>query len=264
LCLGSDRPDNSRPAPPVQAARADVVKDSGERLPSAADIERLARTDPVAFFEQCLRRYAREVKGYSLTMHKQENIGGKIHPTEVIEVHFLDKPHSVFFNWQEGARLAERALYVEGQNDGKMLARPKGGVARLVAGDVVARDVNGPDARQSARSTLDQFGFKKTMERSLVAWKAAREEKTLQFEYQGVKKIKEAGNRDCWVLRRTARTPENDVKETTLYFDTETWLQVGIVQKDAEGLLVASYWFRDIKLNPEFKNDQFQPASLKQ
>src|SRR5262245_41643793 len=154
LCLGSDRPDRIlAPSLPVllTSARGDEFKDNGDQLPTGAEMERLAREQPIAFLENCLRRYAREVKAYTLTMNKQENIGGKIHPTEVIEVTFRDKPHSVLFKWVEGSRLAERALYVEGENNGKMLARPNGGVARLVAGDVVARDVNGADARQSAR-----------------------------------------------------------------------------------------------------------------
>jgi hypothetical protein len=242
--------------------RADV-KDTGSALPSNADMERLAQKQPIAFLENCLLRCGREVKGYTLTLHKQENIGGKIHPTEVIEVCFRDKPHSVLFKWVEGARLAERALYVEGENDGKMLARPSGTVARLVAGDVVAREVSGADARQSGRYTLDEFGFKKSTERLLRSWKAARETGKLQIEFLGTKKVMEVGDRTCFVLRRTDKVPDTDVKETTVYFDTVTWLQVGVVLKDDNGLLLGSYYFRDVKLNPEFGKEQFQRAALK-
>ncbi|OAI53169.1 hypothetical protein AYO44_16250 [Planctomycetaceae bacterium SCGC AG-212-F19] len=264
LCLGSDRPNVEPAVPAAAAARADVVKDTGAALPSAAEMEKLARTDPVAFLENCIRRCVREVKGYSLTLQKQENIAGKIQPSEIVQVHFREKPHSVFFNWVEGARLAERVLYVEGENDGKMLARPKGGLARIVAGDVTAREVNGPDARNSARYTMDQFGFKKSTERTLLSWKTARDAGTLNVEYLGRSKVKEVGDKECYILKRIAKEPENDgVKESLYYFDSDTWLQVGVVLKDDKGLLIGSYYFRDLKLNPEFKKDQFTPAALK-
>src|SRR5712692_724841 len=93
-------------------------------LPDNAHMDKLAQEDPVAFLENCLRRYQRKVKGYSVTMQKQERLDGKLQKTEKIEAHFKEQPHSIYFRWMEGARRAERALYVEGENDGMMLAVP--------------------------------------------------------------------------------------------------------------------------------------------
>jgi hypothetical protein len=244
-------------------ALADEGKSNGA-LPSQDEMERLARTNPVGFLQAALRRYQREnIQGYTLTLHKQENTGGRLNPPEVIEVAFRAKPHSVFFKWVEGARLAERVLYVAGENDDKMLARPAGAIARLVAGDVVGRDVTGADARQSSRSTLDEFGLKKNLQRTIDAWKAARDADTLNVEYLSVKKPKELNDRPAWVLHRTNKTAEDGVKESWIYIDTETWFQTGVVQKDDDGRLVASYWFRDIRLNPDFSKEQFTQAALK-
>ena len=161
------------------------------------------------------------------------------------------------------ARSAERVLYVAGQNDDKLLARPSGAVARLVAGDVVSRDVTGADAKQSSRSTLDEFGLKNNLQRTVRAWKAARDAGTLNSEYLGIQKVKELNDRPAWVLHRINKAVEEGFKESWLYFDTDTWLLTGIVQKDDNGKPVASYWFRDIRLNPEFGKDQFTPAALK-
>jgi hypothetical protein len=257
----AERPAAERPLfPGVLLARAD----DGAKLPTSAEMEQLAQKDPIAFLENCLRRCSRELKTYTMIMQKQENLGGKINPTEIIEVRFQDRPHSVYFNWIEGARLAERALYVEGENNGKMLARPKGAVARLVAGDVVAKDVDSDEAKQSGRYTLNNFGLKKSVERTLTAWKASQKEGTLKVEYVGIQKVKEAGDKNCYVLRRTNKVAAADgIKQTTIYIDTENWLQVGIVLKDDNGLLLGSYYFRDIKLNPDFKKEQFSPAALK-
>ncbi len=60
------------------------------------------------------------------------------------------------------------------------------------------------------------------------------------------------------------REPEEDgITESTFYFDTETWLMTGSILRGEEGKLIATYYFTDIKLNPEFSEDQFARKSLK-
>src|SRR5262245_52058274 len=99
LAVGPDRPPPASPGRPAPKAAGD-----GGPLPDAASLTRLARTDPVAFVEACLGRYAREVKGYRCTFQKQERLGGKLQPAEVIDVAFREEPFSVLFDWREGAR----------------------------------------------------------------------------------------------------------------------------------------------------------------
>jgi hypothetical protein len=226
-------------------------------------METLARQDPVAFLENCLRRYHREVTGYGCVMQKQERIGGKLQPREVVEAAFREKPFSAYLRWIEGARRAERALYVEGEHGGKMLARPTGFLARKIAGDVVERDVDGADARQSGRYTLAEFGIAKGTERTLVGFLAARKRGELRVAYLGEQKLVEAGDRLCWKLRRTYARPEGDgFTELTLYVDKDNWLQVGSVLKGEGGKLIGEYFFRDIQLNPTFEAGQFQRSAL--
>jgi len=233
--------------------------------PSTDQMEQLAREDPIAFLENTLRRYKREVKSYSVTFHKQERIDGKLQKKELIEACFREEPHSVYFRWTEGARKAERALYVAGENNGKMLARPEGALARKLVGDIVERDVDGADARQSSRYPLSEFGLKTVALRTLASWKAAKEKDALHIEFLGEVKVAEAGDRLCYKFRRTRyQKPEEDgITELTAYIDKETWLQVGTVLKGKDGELIAEYYFRDIKLNPEFKEKQFTREALK-
>src|SRR5262245_3610247 len=164
-----------------------------KNLPDSARMEALAKEDPIAFLENCLARYDREVKGYSLTMQKQERIQGKLQPREVIEVHFKHGPaangHSVFMRWVEGARLAARVLYVDGENDNKMVVKPAGVGGFLT----VARDPDGLDARRSGRYTVKEFGLRFGLQGTLDSYRAARKDDALHVEYLGRKKIKEAG-----------------------------------------------------------------------
>src|SRR5438876_2963892 len=162
------------PAPraaPVPVAETVTADDA---LPTAAEMEKLARTDAPAFLRACIRRYDKEVRGYTAVLEKQEFLNGKLGPVEVVAVAFREDPFSVFMKWTTApAGRADRALYVEGANDGKTLARPAGRAARFLVG-IVARDSDGPDARSAGRYPLPEFGLRKGTDRTLAAWTGAQ------------------------------------------------------------------------------------------
>jgi hypothetical protein len=244
--------------------RSPELVDNSNGGEDTAGMEKLAREDPIAFLEKCILRYRKEVHGYTLIMRKQEFIGGALHPKEVVEVAFREHPHSVYLRWIDGAGKAERALYVEGENNGRMLSRPCGELARKLAGDIVEVDVEGVLARQSGRFTLNKYGINKGTERYLASWKTAQDHHVLDVEYLGILPLAEVANRPCFTFRRECRQPENDgVMEQTLFVDKESWLQLGSIIRGAGGKLIGEYYFQDIRLNPEFKPDQFKPAALR-
>jgi hypothetical protein len=221
----------------------------------------LPARDPIAFLEKCLEHYDRTVKtGYRLTMRKQERIGKKVQDPEEIDVWYRDRPHSVFFGWSLGARLALRVLYVEGENNGNMLAQP-----RFFPKLIVSRDPKGSDAKQSGRYPISEFGLKQAMELVLKGWKEARAEGALHVAYLGVHRVPLAGDRPCYKLHRTsyARPEEDGITELILYVDTETLLQVGTELWGKDHEFIASYYFRDIRIDPPFRPDQFTEAALK-
>jgi len=224
--------------------------------------EPLPTGDVVTFLEKCVQRYEQqEIQGYSVILHKQERIDGKLQPSEDIDCFYRDKPHSVFMHWLRGQRKAESSLYVEGENGGKMLAKPAGVAGFFVK--VAERDVDGEDARQSGRYTMKEFGLKMAIEKTYRDWKAAKDKGALQVQYLGVRKIREVGDRLCYMLRRTCAEPEEDgVTEVTIYIDKENNLQVGSVLKGEGGKLIGEYMFRDLHLNPQFKPNQFKRPAL--
>jgi len=251
---------SSREAPSTSTFRD--VSDNGAALPSEAAMERLAKTDPIAFMETCIRRYDREVKSYTATLRKQERIDGQLERSEIIDVAFREDPFSVLMRWKEGARRAAAILFVKGENKDQILVRPAGVLA--VAG-IVMRDPNGSDAKKAGRYPLTEFGIKIGMQRTLASWEKARKDKALHLEYLGVKRIKEAGDRPCWVLRRShyQKKEEEGISELTVYIDKETWLQLGSIIKGEEGRLIGEYFFRDIKINPHFEPGTFTREALK-
>jgi hypothetical protein len=232
-------------------------------FPSNAEMAKLARYDPIAFLENCLRRYQAEVHSYSCIMQKRESVNGKLQDWETVQVHFREKPHSVYLCWLDGARLVERCLYVEGENQNMVLARPRLRAARFLVGDVVARDPDSAEAKSAGRYSLRDFGLKKNTERLLNAWKTGRDNNALQTEYLGIHKIKECGDQPCFVLRRVLDRPESEnVSEGTYYFYTDNWLLAGSILKGPGGAISGIYYFRDVRLNPELPASQFQRAAL--
>jgi hypothetical protein len=230
-------------------------------LPDEAAMESLAKSDPVAFFRQCLRRYDREVSGYTCVLDKTERLDDKVQPQETIAACFREEPFSALLEWEKNARLAKRSLYVKGQNNDKLLVLPNGRLLSLAG--IVTRDPDGPSAKSSSRYPQTEFGIKIGTERTVHDWEAAKDRKALHVEYVGLKKVPECGDPLCYVFHRSHYDkPEQDgIIDATMYIDKETWLQVGSVLKSEDGL-VGQYFFRHIKLNPDFKPDTFTRKGL--
>jgi hypothetical protein len=258
LCcvLAPDGPPRRSDTHTPPAVRACKVHDDGATLPDNAGMEKLARTDPIAFLKNCLKRYDREVKGYQATLRKHERVKGELLPPEVIAVAFLEKPFSVRMDWLQGAGAAQRTLYVAGENGGQLLALPAGRFLSLIG--AVKRDPLGPDAMKSSRIPITQFGIRLGSVSTLDAWLKAKKRGDLKVVFQGTRKVKRAGGRSCWVLKRVGYpAPEDDgIDGATFYFDTQTWLQGGSHLTGPKGL-IGDYWFTDIELNPDFPADTF-------
>jgi hypothetical protein len=228
--------------------------------------------------EASLKRYRQEVQGYRATLLKQERIGSTLHPEETIRVAFRESPFSVLMLWQQGARRAgfgtvQGSLFVLGENDGKMIVwRPD---ALLKETRVNPRDSS---ARDAARFSIEEFGIDHGAQRTYRAWKAAGDK--LVTRSLGQQKIPELGDRLCYVIERILAQEELDpfvmgessppaanradaFRNVRIMIDAETWLQTGAILTNTHGEKVASYFFRDVELNPQFEKTQFTPAAFR-
>jgi hypothetical protein len=145
---------------------------------------------------------------------------------------------------------------------------------------------NGKLAEGQSRYCIRDAGVYGGMHRTYEAWKQRKEAGTLKAEYLGKQVVEKAGGRLCHVVRRTCESPEVDAFErgavadtspanvakvgfnsVTVMIDVERWLQVGTelhrTGPDGKPILIASYYFRDVELNPTFEPDTFTQAGLK-
>lgn len=267
----------------VMAASAPLVLEppSSDTPLTNADFARLAQTDPIAMLSAAIRRYRAEVRSYTARLDKQERVRGTLYPPEVLRISVRDTPYAVKMIWEAGARTVlfaqvEGVLYAAGENGGKIKVwRPTSFLKLVDSGP------NDATARNASRYSITEAGLASALERTYRAWSEADKTQDLQWEFVATHPVPEVGGRVCHIIRRTCTKPELDpflmseprpdassrpdeaFTTITLMFDAETWLQIGSVLERADHQLIASYYFRDIVLNPTLSADTFTPAGLK-
>jgi hypothetical protein len=278
------------PAPVVTDAER-AAGESGEpppragALPSAEEFAALAKTDPVALLDACLRRYRAQVHGYTATLVKRERVSGELHDEEVLKVAVREEPYAALMRWEKGARTAklggigvgkiEGVLYAAGENGNQMVVwRPGALFAKTTK-----VDPTGERARESSRFAITEAGLGHALRRTYRSWSEAQEQGHLKWKYLGTREVKEVGGRLCHIVERTcephldpflmnekppdaAAHPADTFTSVKLMIDAERWLQVGSELRRADGELVGSYYFQDVKLNPQFPPVEFKPSAF--
>lgn len=241
----------------------DSAPQATDRVAKAADqetISNILNKDPLVFLQMSLDRYAREAHGYTCFFCKRERVNGVLRGNEEIIVAFREKPHSVYMNWQRGATLAQKVLFVKGENDDCLLAAPAG-LFSIVG--VQQRSLDHPNSKNSGRYLVSEFGVKLGAERVLRDMRRAQKTGRLQVQYEGIFEVPQLDNHRCFKIVREINPAEEDgIRKAIFYFDVATWLQTGSILYDAEGNLIAEYFFKDMKFNPEFGPKQFTRAAL--
>jgi len=240
-------------------------------LATPTEFADLVKSDPLEALAASIEVYDRRITHLRAKFCKQERIGGKLLPAEVIRVAFRDDPFAVSMVWQKGGGTASATLYVRGEHDGQMLAKlPLVGAKRI--------DPRGVMPRLSARYTIEEFGLVQASRRTLKAWTASRNRGELKTEYLGLQPVAELDGRLCHVIRRHCPNDEIDAfapgdptevndknradafRSVTIYFDAETLLHTGTVLTRSDGELAGAYWFREFEANPKLPPNQFTPA----
>lgn len=244
------------------------------------DLETALRRDPVACFGRVLDAYRAEVRTASFTCVKRERVDDRLEDEEEIEVSIRERPYAVRMVWKRGAKSVAGSsvrglVYVAGENGGRMTVwRPQALASFLRLYDVSPTDAS---ARRSSRYSPTEAGLGHTLQRTLVAWSAARQAGTLDFEFQGRRAVLECGGVECFVLKRTCSVPERDPflideprttsakdgsKFITIHLDAQSGRQVGAEMYREDGSLLGSYFFKNVIWNPKFAANEFNRSNF--
>lgn len=238
----------------------------GESLNPVAD---LAKRDPLQFLHYCREQYDGNVRDYTCTFAKQELLGRSLTPIQEIAVRFRESPYSVDMHWRTNAADATRAVYVRGMwkdasGAEQAWVRPAGALVKLIV-PKIKQSIHGALAKRASRRSLDQFGFRNTLDLVIHFADLGRERGVGELTYVGEGAL---DDRPTFVFDR--RLPydgdEDPYPDAFLRFhiDQEMLVPTGTFSyADAEGrVLLGSYVLTDVRLNVGLGDDDFDPEKM--
>jgi len=221
------------------------------------------------------RYISRHVRDYTCLIRKRERIDG-----ELQEMHFLraevrrespggEQPYSVFLRFLSPARVADRrVVYVEGENEGKMLVRNGGPRFDYLRFRVA------PDSRAAHRESnfpITDLGFDRVVARMIEQL-----EDDLRIDAAGTNTRVEffsdvqVNQRPCLQVRVVHPRPQEGIQfyAASVYVDQELHVPIRIVGYDwpkqpGEDLpLLEEYTYLELKVNVGLDDDRFRESRL--
>lgn len=190
-----------------------------------------------------------ETKDYTATFFKQELVGRKILNTQ-LAIKVREEPFSVYMRFispEEGREV----IYIEGRNDGKMLAHGVG--IEKVAG-TLKLDPAGKRALEESRYPITMVGMRRMLESLNTQWESELKLTGASVRYFPNSRI---GNVECRVFESAyaQATASTKFQMTRLYVQKDSGLPVRVEQfafpekAGAQPVMVEQYTYLDVKKN---------------
>lgn len=245
---------------------------AGRRMPIAVDLPAVqsdaaperaapappAPTTPLDEYRMMLNQseeFLRSIEGYSGTFIQQIRKDDHLREREEISIKLRHQPFSVYMNWDSGA---QQVLYVEGENDGRILARRNRGFFRRT----VKMAPTSRLAMLSTRYPVYDLGMLKLVEKAQAALAACT-------SYTGIHCSVETTDLEGQPVRQFTITVDSpDVLQTyarcVLCFDEKSPMLVcirnyGWTADGKPGELLEHYQYRDLKIDPGLTDFDFDP-----
>lgn len=236
--------------------------------PPAEHNDRLGDAKPASMDEALkLIHAARDrfanVKDYSCTYLRDEFIDNEMSKNHII-LKIRHEPFSVHMEWLDPkSKRGRKAIYVKGQNDGKM-----------IVDDVIRIRLNPEQSvkMKESRHTILEIGLQNMINRFCDRWQKEKElgltEVTIREGEVRVKLPDGEKVRPCTCIT-TLHQPKDKQHflfyRTLLYIDKETQLPVRMQghdwpknADDREGQLLEDYTYLDVKTNVGLKDEDFK------
>ena len=213
----------------------------------------------IAILRAMQTRYA-VIQDYTATFLKRErdpHPGGELWPLETIELKFA-RPFRVYMKWLEGPHAGQEVLYVDGENENKVLVRP---TRRPFLIDSVWLEPDCKRLKRKNRHVITDVGLDylikqlvHNVDRALAA---------------GVGKIVDHGiEREGGTTRRklelsVSASSKAYAARTLLWVDTVMGLPVRADMFDWKGQLFESYTYNDLRVNVGLGRDAFDHQNPK-
>ncbi|MDA1017913.1 MAG: DUF1571 domain-containing protein [Planctomycetota bacterium] len=212
--------------PVTQVGTRTAVESVSEEQPQpAASVEgRDALVKVIDVLENGLD-YLKLVPDYTATFFKQERVNGQLIDGQVVHLKLRHEPFGVYMRWLDVYKGRE-AIYVDGQNDQKMVVRLDGWRGRLVP--VVRLDPFQGRAMKESRYPVTQVGLK-ALTRMLFADRSRDLQRPEFLSCQFVDG-QECNGRDCYYFRLeyASRSASSLYRKSECYLDKQWSLPICI------------------------------------
>ncbi len=237
--------------------------------------EELIRKEPLAALLEARAQHVENVKDYRCTLVKQELLPSGMSAEQEIEVLHRLEPYSVVMLWKRNPGLAKRVLYTKGKlidpdetahgERELALCQPESAAAKWLIKSI-KMPIGGSMAKKTARRSIDEFGFKRTLDLLIKYCEMARDRGEMSLEFRGETRF---DGRPVWVLlRRLAYTGEKGIypdRTAEIYVDKEYHIAIAVYcySDDAKlpQNLLGKYEYRDITFDLGLTEADFAPAT---
>ena len=219
-------------------------------VPAAGIAEASPPARALRLISACQSRFE-TVTDYTCTFYKRERVNGRLTPLYVMEMKARTKPKSIYFRFADPYKGRE-AIFVEGQNGGKILAHEVG-FTKFLAG-TLELEPGSARAMEDNRHPITEAGIGPLINTVASRWamELSSDESVLVFDPNMT-----IGPRHCQLIEaiHTRRSPDFQFHKVRLFIDSELNLPIRFEgydwPKDGDGPpeLAEEYTYADLKIN---------------
>ncbi|MBN1906871.1 MAG: DUF1571 domain-containing protein [Deltaproteobacteria bacterium] len=188
------------------------------------------------------------ITDYTCIFSKHELVGNRIIKEDNIVLK-VKRPGHFYMKWQKGPKKGRIAIYVEGQNNNRVLINMGGLMAFLP----VSIDPNGREALKENRHPITEADFITIFEKVTENYLRSRTDPECNPP--------EIASMDSKSLVLTMRFPFGKgyyAHSGRLIIDRQRWLPIGLTCYGWENEFLEEYSFTDIKINPGLTEEAFK------
>ncbi len=270
VCLGQQPGRDALKEPVFRVAKA--INPAG----APAALTESHPLDPaIAIAHETLGKIQREIVDYTCMIVKRERVNGKLGIHEFMEAKIRSRkivdgklvtPLSVYLKFvKPDAAKGREAIWVQGQNNGKMRAHEGGPTGAFLP--TVWLDPNGILAMRGQLYPITEIGFENMVAKLIEKGDRDRKQPECEVEFKQGAKI---NGRVCMVIQVKHPTPRPhfDFHVAQIFIDDETKLPVRYAAyhwptdpADKLGPVIEEYTYLDVKLNPGLVDADFDPEN---
>jgi hypothetical protein len=227
-----------------------------------APIEEEPTVRAIRTITECQKKF-QSVSDYTCTFYKRERINRRLTPLFVMSMKERVRPKSIYFRFEDPYRGRE-AIYVEGRNQGKILAHDVG-FTKFLAG-TMELEPTCSRAMEDNRHPIFEAGIGTLIDTVARRWvgELSPDESVVLFDPEIM-----VGDRRCLLVEsiHPARQPQFLFHKVRLFIDSELKLPIRFEaydwpkHKSASPELVEEYSYTELKLNVGLGDLDFDTAN---